>query len=40
MADSAQFKLTYSTMFNPPPELHAHFDAALQAFSERPVRPS
>lgn len=32
MADSAQFKLTYSTMFNPPPELHAQFDAALQAF--------
>ena len=23
------FKLTYSTMFNPPPELHAQFDAAL-----------
>ena len=32
MADSAQFKLTYSTMFNPPPELHAQFDAALQGF--------
>ena len=23
------FKLTYATMFNPPPEMHAHFDAAL-----------
>jgi 1-pyrroline-5-carboxylate dehydrogenase len=24
------FKLTYSTMFNPPPELHTRFDAAMQ----------
>jgi 1-pyrroline-5-carboxylate dehydrogenase len=24
------FKLTYATMFNPPPELHDHFDAALK----------
>ena len=32
MADGAKFKLTYSTMFNPPPELHAQFDAALLAF--------
>lgn len=24
-----KFKLTYSTMFNPPAELHAHFDAAM-----------
>jgi 1-pyrroline-5-carboxylate dehydrogenase len=24
-----RFKLTYSTMFDPPPSLHAHFDAAL-----------
>lgn len=33
MADSAaDFKLTYSTMFDPPPELHARFDEALQAF--------
>lgn len=23
------FRLTYSTMFDPPPELHAQFDAAL-----------
>ena len=23
------FKLTYSTMFNPPPELHERFEAAL-----------
>jgi len=26
---SAPFKLTYSTMFDPPPELHARFEAAL-----------
>jgi 1-pyrroline-5-carboxylate dehydrogenase len=25
----AGFKLTYSTMFNPPPELHTQFDAAM-----------
>ena len=24
------YKLTYSTMFNPPPEVHAQFDAAMQ----------
>ena len=24
------FKLTYSTMFDPPPELHSRFDAALE----------
>ena len=29
---SDAFKLTYSTMFNPPPELHARFDAALAEF--------
>ena len=23
------FKLTYATMFNPPAEMHAHFEAAL-----------
>lgn len=23
------FKLTYATMFNPPEELHTHFDQAL-----------
>jgi len=28
---SASFKLTYSTMFDPPPELHARFEAALAA---------
>jgi 1-pyrroline-5-carboxylate dehydrogenase len=28
---SQGFKLTYSTMFNPPEELHARFDAALAA---------
>jgi acyl-CoA reductase-like NAD-dependent aldehyde dehydrogenase len=28
---SATFKLTYSTMFDPPPELHTQFDAALAA---------
>jgi 1-pyrroline-5-carboxylate dehydrogenase len=26
----ATFKLTYATMFNPPPEMHDQFDAALQ----------
>jgi 1-pyrroline-5-carboxylate dehydrogenase len=31
MATPASFKLTYSTMFDPPPELHARFDAALAA---------
>nr|MBP6368931.1 L-glutamate gamma-semialdehyde dehydrogenase [Burkholderiales bacterium] len=25
------FKLTYSTMFDPPEDLHRHFDAALAA---------
>jgi acyl-CoA reductase-like NAD-dependent aldehyde dehydrogenase len=29
MDNAASFKLTYSTMFDPPPELHARFDAAL-----------
>src|SRR5512143_1261460 len=28
---TAPFKLTYSTMFDPPPELHARFDAAVAA---------
>ena len=23
------FKLTYATMFNPPADMHTHFDAAL-----------
>jgi len=27
MAD--KFKLTYATMFNPPPELHTRFDEVL-----------
>ncbi len=31
-ASAAAFKLTYSTMFDPPPELHARFDQALAAF--------
>ena len=26
----AEFKLTYATMFNPPEELHARFDKALE----------
>src|SRR4030043_108606 len=26
---SERFKLTYATMFNPPEELHTHFDEAL-----------
>src|SRR5262249_38311405 len=29
MQDAANFKLTYSTMFDPPAQLHANFDAAL-----------
>ncbi len=29
MASENTFKLTYATMFNPPEELHQHFDAAL-----------
>ena len=29
MAGETQFKLTYSTMFNPPEELHMRFDEAL-----------
>ncbi len=29
MATGSSFKLTYATMFNPPEELHAHFDQAL-----------
>jgi len=29
MRDAASFRLTYSTMFDPPPQLHANFDAAL-----------
>lgn len=29
MPGETQFKLTYATMFNPPPELHARFDEAL-----------
>ncbi len=28
------FKLTYSTMFDPPPELHTRFDAAAAAFKQ------
>ena len=29
MSTTTGFKLTYSTMFNPPEDLHRHFDAAL-----------
>src|SRR5687768_3052749 len=29
------FKLTYSTMFDPPPELHARFEAALASVRGR-----
>jgi acyl-CoA reductase-like NAD-dependent aldehyde dehydrogenase len=29
------FKLTYSTMFNPPPELHTRFDAAMARVQNR-----
>ena len=31
---SPPFKLTYSTMFDPPPELHARFDAAVAALRQ------
>ena len=34
MAGADSFKLTYSTMFDPPPELHQRFDAALAAFRQ------
>jgi len=42
MSEHAAFKLTYSTMFDPPPELHRHFEAALAAVkgelgAERPM---
>jgi acyl-CoA reductase-like NAD-dependent aldehyde dehydrogenase len=30
MADAGPFKLTYSTMFDPPAELHSNFDAAVE----------
>ena len=29
MAKGISFKLTYATMFNPPEELHTHFEDAL-----------
>lgn len=32
MGVDSGFKLTYSTMFNPPPELHQRFDAAVAEF--------
>ncbi|MGD9946479.1 MAG: aldehyde dehydrogenase family protein, partial [Burkholderiaceae bacterium] len=35
MSQAAPFKLTYSTMFAPPPELHARFDAALAGARSR-----
>ncbi|HUL67752.1 MAG TPA: aldehyde dehydrogenase family protein [Burkholderiaceae bacterium] len=35
MQDTARFKLTYSTMFDPPPQLHANFDAALERVRSR-----
>ncbi len=42
MTEPTAFKLTYSTMFDPPPELHRHFEAALAAVkdvlgAERPM---
>jgi 1-pyrroline-5-carboxylate dehydrogenase len=42
MTDATAFKLTYSTMFDPPPELHRHFETALAAVkaelgAERPM---
>src|SRR5262252_4532278 len=35
MQDAARFKLTYSTMFDPPQQLHANFDAALERVRSR-----
>lgn len=32
------YRLTYSTMFDPPPELHERFEAALAALRAEPVR--
>lgn len=29
MAMESKFKLTYATMFNPPEELHTHFDEEI-----------
>ena len=37
-ARAMAFKLTYSTMFDPPEELHARFEAALAAAARRPGR--
>ena len=34
MADRDAFKLTYSTMFDPPQALHERFDAALARVRE------
>ena len=30
----ADFKLTYATMFNPPEELHTHFEEALTGLKQ------
>lgn len=35
MQDTGHFKLTYSTMFDPPAQLHGNFDAALQRVRSR-----
>jgi 1-pyrroline-5-carboxylate dehydrogenase len=35
MPTKSDFKLTYSTMFDPPPALHARFEAALKAIRPR-----
>jgi 1-pyrroline-5-carboxylate dehydrogenase len=35
MKSATPFKLTYSTMFDPPPELHARFEVALAAIRSR-----
>ena len=32
MAAESPFTLTYATMFNPPEELHTHYDEALARF--------
>ena len=35
MTEATSFKLTYSTMFNPPEELHTRFDEALKDWRSR-----
>ena len=39
MSAKSDFKLTYSTMFDPPAELHARFEAALAKIRPQPAKP-